>query len=283
MDTLVSHLMTLADAELNLDAIALILVDDKRTDEPSIRVAARGAVAPNVRNRIKAYCSHVITNITGIRGRELNIDLSQVNCSLPLHDVQLLTEARILWSIQLGPTDKPWGAIALFASQDCGIEPSDLNLLERICPIVEETVERINSANTRQDHKTGGVIATIRVNVTDAVGALTADDARDRLIDDVFFKVARILPSGSGIARLGDTAVGILAPAQAPSFREGLSQTLTEILSNHQAPQSIRIDVDVAHTTSVEETSTRSVFPTPTNQSSVQMTGISPVSVARTG
>jgi hypothetical protein len=275
--------MRLAAAEVNLDAIALILTDDRRINAPSIRVAARGSIAPNVKNRIKAYCAHVITDITGAESVGLSVDLSQVNCSLPLHDVKVLTEARILWSIQLGPTERPWGALALFASQECGIEPSDLNLLEQICPMVEETVERINRATPRRAAQLGGVMATIRVDATASIGTMSADDVRSRLVDEVFFKVASTLPNGSGIARLGESTVGILAPSEAPSFRESLSQTLSQIIAYHQAPQSIRIEVDVAHTTSVEETSTRSVFPTPTNQSSVQLSGFESATAARTG
>ncbi len=283
MDNLVSHTMTIAAGEVGLDAIALILTDEFDTGTSSIRVAARGAVAPNVRNRIKAYCMHVIEDIKGAQTPENSVDLSQVSCSLPLHDVKLITEARILWSIHLGPTERPWGALALFASQECGIEPKDLQLLESICPIIEETVERITRSRPKQPPKTGGLMATIRIGTTASIDGLSIEDSRNTLLDEVLSNVARALPSGSGLARLGDDTIGILAPADVPSFREALSQTLTEIIAHHEAPQSIQIEVDVAHTVSVEETSTRSVFPTPTNQSSVQMTGISPVSVARTG
>jgi len=283
VDSLVSHTMTLAATEIGLDAIALILNEEHAMGSASIRVAARGAVAPNVRNRIKAYCTHVIEDISGQISPPGNVELSQVSCSLPLHDVKVLTEARILWSIYLGPAERPWGALAFFASRECGIEPTDLELLEKICPIVEETVERIAGSAPPREKQHGGLMATIRIDTTEPLRGLSIEESRSALIDEVVYKVARVLPRGSGLARLGEDTVGILVPSEATSFRENISQTLSEIIANHEAAPSIRIEVDVAHTMSVEETSTRSVFPTPTNQSSVQAAGVSPVNAARTG
>jgi hypothetical protein len=283
IDTLVSHTMTLAAAEVGLDAIALILTDDHTVGLPSIRVAARGTVAPNVRNRIKAYCTHVIEDITGKQTPSRAVEMNQVTCSLPLHDIKVLTEARILWSIYLGPAERPWGALAFFASRDCGIEPKDLTLLENICPIVEETVERIAGSAPRRQAQHGGIMATIRIDTTEGLSGLSIEESQSALIDEVLFKVAHVLPRGSGLARLGDDTVGILVSADSSSFRENISQTLSEVIANHEAADSIRIEVELAHTMSVEETSTRSVFPTPTNQSSVQLTGVSPVSAAQSG
>jgi hypothetical protein len=282
LDNLVGHTMTLAGQQAGLDAIALILTHEGN-DAPSIRVAARGAVSPNVRNRIHAYCAHVIEDISGQNTSSGPIKMSQVNCSLPLHDVKILTEARILWSIYLGPAERPWGALAFFASRESGIDHQDLALLEGICPIVEETVERIVGASSKTRGSAIGLMATIRIDTKAPLGDLSIDASRAALVDEVLFKVSRNLPRGSGLARLGEDIIGILVQEEFTRFREQLSQTLSEVITNHEAAPSIRIEVDMAHTTSVEEASTRSVFPTPTNQSSVQRPGVIPVTAARTG